>query len=152
MGSGADLLTLRWRLNIVRVTLWQTVYCQSIRLGASAVILASKSRQTHGHILLSQIRDSPNLEGEGPVFISPSDRVALLYPQARGSLFVASYDSQGHGRGIWPRLNIVCWTSTSDRGENNKCNALKIFVLSKTFMYFKYGVSSSMRGGIGLSV
>jgi hypothetical protein len=37
---------------------------------ASAVILGSDSRGTHDHILLSQIRDSPNLEGEeqgGPV-------------------------------------------------------------------------------------
>jgi hypothetical protein len=29
----------------------------------SAVILRSESRGTHDHILLSQIRDSPNLEG-----------------------------------------------------------------------------------------
>jgi hypothetical protein len=37
----------------------------------SAVILRSESRGTHDHILLSQIRDSPNLEGQVPVFISP---------------------------------------------------------------------------------
>jgi hypothetical protein len=55
---------------------------------ASAVILRSKSRGTHDHILLSQIRDSPNLEVL--VFISPPNRVARLYPQALGSLFVAS--------------------------------------------------------------
>jgi hypothetical protein len=35
---------------------------------ASAVILSSESRGTQGHILLSQIRDSPNLEGQVPVF------------------------------------------------------------------------------------
>jgi hypothetical protein len=33
------------------------------------------------HILLSQIRDSPNLEGQVPVFISPRNRVAQLYPR-----------------------------------------------------------------------
>jgi hypothetical protein len=33
---------------------------------ASAVILRSESRRTHDHILLSQIRDSPNLEGQVP--------------------------------------------------------------------------------------
>jgi hypothetical protein len=38
---------------------------------ASAVILESESCDTHYHILLSQIRDSPNLEGQVPVFISP---------------------------------------------------------------------------------
>jgi hypothetical protein len=30
--------------------------------------------------------------------------VARLYPQALGCLFVASYDSQGYGGGIGPRL------------------------------------------------
>jgi hypothetical protein len=69
-----------------------------------AVILRSGSSGTH-HILLSQIRDSPNLEGEVPIFIAPRDRVARLYPQALGSLFVAPYDSQGYGGGIRQRLH-----------------------------------------------
>jgi hypothetical protein len=38
---------------------------------ASAVILRSDSLGTRDHILLSQIRDSPNMEGQIPVFISP---------------------------------------------------------------------------------
>jgi hypothetical protein len=38
---------------------------------ASAVILVSESRRTRDHILLSQIRDSPNLEGQVPEFVSP---------------------------------------------------------------------------------
>jgi hypothetical protein len=67
---------------------------------ASRVILVSESRGTHDHIVLSQIRDSPNLEGQVPVFISPRNRVAQLCPQALGSLFIASYDSQGYGRGV----------------------------------------------------
>jgi hypothetical protein len=70
-----------------------------------AVILRSKSPGTHDHILLSQIRDSPNLEGQATVFITPMNRVAQLYPQALGSLFIASYDSQGYGGGILPRLH-----------------------------------------------
>jgi hypothetical protein len=45
---------------------------------ANAVILGSESRGMHGQILLSQIRDSPNLEGQVPVFISPRNRVAQL--------------------------------------------------------------------------
>jgi hypothetical protein len=53
---------------------------------ASAVILRSEFRGTHDHILLSQIRDPPNLEGQVPVFIFPRNRVAQLYPQAPGSL------------------------------------------------------------------
>jgi hypothetical protein len=51
------------------------------------------------------IWDSPNLEGQVPVFISPGNRVAQLYPRALGSLFVASYDSQGYGGGILTRFH-----------------------------------------------
>jgi hypothetical protein len=47
----------------------------------------------------------PNLEDQVPVFMSPSDRVAQLCPQAPGSLFVASYDTQGYGGGILSRLH-----------------------------------------------
>jgi hypothetical protein len=67
---------------------------------ASAVILGSESCRTHDHILLSQIRDSPNLEGQVSVFISSRNRIARLYPQALGSIFVTSYDSQGYGGDI----------------------------------------------------
>jgi hypothetical protein len=59
----------------------------------SARILGSESQGTRDHILLSQILDSPNLEGQVPVYISPRNRVAQLYPQALGLLFVASYNS-----------------------------------------------------------
>jgi hypothetical protein len=69
------------------------------------LIFGFESRGTHDHIFLPQIRDSPNLEGQVPVFISPSNRMAQLYPQALGSLFVASYDSQGYGGGIVTRLH-----------------------------------------------
>jgi hypothetical protein len=51
------------------------------------------------------IWDSPNLEGQVPVFISPRNRVAQLYSQALGYIFVASYDSQGYGGGILTRLH-----------------------------------------------
>jgi hypothetical protein len=47
----------------------------------------------------------PNLEDQVPVFRSPSDRVAQLYPQSSGSLFVAFYDSQGYGGGVPTRLH-----------------------------------------------
>jgi hypothetical protein len=59
------------------------VYCLQLLLSlARAVILRSESRRTHDHILMSPIRDSPNLEGQVPVFISPRNRVAQLYSQA----------------------------------------------------------------------
>jgi hypothetical protein len=59
---------------------------------ASAVILGSESRGTHEHILLSQIRDSTNLECQ-------------LLTQALSSLFVASYDSQSYSKSPPQGLN-----------------------------------------------
>jgi hypothetical protein len=41
---------------------------------ASAVIVGSESRGAHDHILLYLIRDSPNLEGQILVFISPQEQ------------------------------------------------------------------------------
>jgi hypothetical protein len=75
-------------------------HLQLLLVLANAVILRSESHGTHDHILLSQIRDSPNLEDQVPVFVSPRNRVARLYPQELDSLFVASCDSQGYGGGI----------------------------------------------------
>jgi hypothetical protein len=60
-------------------------------------------------IFYSLIWDSPNLEGQVPVFISLRNRVAQLYPRAQGSLFVASYDSQGYSGGILTRLHTGSW-------------------------------------------
>jgi hypothetical protein len=54
---------------------------------ASAVILRYESPGTHDHILRSQIRDSPNLEDQVPVFISLRNKVDRLYPQALGFPF-----------------------------------------------------------------
>jgi hypothetical protein len=69
------------------------------------VLAKAVSHGSESRILLSQIRESPNLEGQVPVFISPRNTVARLYPQALGSLFVTSYDSQGYGGGIRTRLH-----------------------------------------------
>jgi hypothetical protein len=49
----------------------------------------SQVRVLLGHILLSQIRHSPNLDGQVPVFISPRNGVAQLYPETLGSILVA---------------------------------------------------------------
>jgi hypothetical protein len=72
---------------------------------ASAAILGPKSSGTHDHILMSQIRDFPHLDGQVPVFLFPRKRVAQLYPQALGFLFVASYYSQDYGGGIRTSLH-----------------------------------------------
>jgi hypothetical protein len=65
---------------------------------ASTVILGSESHGSHDHILLcddSGCLQTPDVEDQVPVFMSPSDRVAQLYPQAPGSIFIIFYDSQG---------------------------------------------------------
>jgi hypothetical protein len=49
----------------------------------NAVILGSEFRATRNHILLSQIRDSRNLEGQVPVFIAPGTGWPSLPPLSR---------------------------------------------------------------------
>jgi hypothetical protein len=80
-------------------------HLQLLLVLASAVIYGYESGGTQDHILLFQIQDFPNLEEQVPVFISPRIRVTHLYPQVLGSLFVASYDSQGYSGGIRTRLH-----------------------------------------------
>jgi hypothetical protein len=75
-------------------------------MGLSFTIAADPRQHSHFQVrvsrdwwplLLSQSRGSPDLEGQVSVLISFRDKVARLYPQALGLLFVASYDSQGYG-------------------------------------------------------
>jgi hypothetical protein len=61
---------------------------QLLLLLARAVNLGSESRGTRDHILLTQIRDSPNLEGQAPVLISPRNTVAQLYPPGKNTAAV----------------------------------------------------------------
>jgi hypothetical protein len=84
------------------------------RTGLSFTIFAGPRQHSHSqvrvprdlyHILVSQIRDSANLEGQVFVFMSHRNKVTQLYPQALGSPFVASSDSQGYGGGIRTRLH-----------------------------------------------
>jgi hypothetical protein len=51
---------------------------------------------------LSALCPTPNLEDQVSVLMSPSDRVAQLYPKASGSLFV-TYDLQGYSGSILTR-------------------------------------------------
>jgi hypothetical protein len=92
---------------VAGLLMWGALYDERMGLSlwllpalASAVILRSEYHRTHDHILLCQILDSPNLEGQVLVFISPRNRVVRLYPQALGSTLDVSYDLQGYGGGI----------------------------------------------------
>jgi hypothetical protein len=84
------------------------------RMGLSFTVFAGPGQRSHSrvrvprtrdHILPSQIRDPPNLEGQLSGFISLRNLVAQLYLQALGFIFVASYDSQGYCGGIQTRLH-----------------------------------------------
>jgi hypothetical protein len=87
------------------------------RQRSNSQILVSRD---HDHILLSQPRDSSNLEGQVTVFISPRKRVTRLYPQALGyfskqsrlssmslSLVLRPTDSQSVSLGVEPHLGLM---------------------------------------------
>jgi hypothetical protein len=54
----------------------------------------------------SALRPALNLDDQVPVFKSPRNRAAQLYPQPPDSLFIAFYDLQGYGGGILTRLHM----------------------------------------------
>jgi hypothetical protein len=74
------------------LTRWQICRLQFLLVLASAVILTSESRGTHNHILLSQTRDSPNLECQVPVFISSRRRVSISSPPTTRRAAVEVFD------------------------------------------------------------
>jgi hypothetical protein len=81
---------------------------QLLLVFVSAVILRSESSGTHDHILLSQIRDSSSLEGQLTIgILLPRTGRSSYTPQVLGSLFVASYDSQGCSGGMLIRVTLV---------------------------------------------
>jgi hypothetical protein len=88
------------RLKFAVLFLWGSLSDERTGLQFAVQSLNGPSRSEPVTILYCLIWDSPNLEGQVPVFISPRNRVAQLYPQALGSLYIASYDSQGYGGGI----------------------------------------------------
>jgi hypothetical protein len=71
---------------------------------ASAIVFGSESHGTHDHILLSHSR-LPQPGGPGPRIYIPREQGGPFIPHALGSLFVASYDSQGCDRCIRTRLH-----------------------------------------------
>jgi hypothetical protein len=52
------------------------------------------------------LASNPQPGGPGPVFMSSSNRVAQLYPQAPGLLLVTFYNLQGYGGGILPCFHM----------------------------------------------
>jgi hypothetical protein len=80
--------------------------------------LTSQSREGPYYCL---IRDFSNLVGHVPIFISPRNRVAQLYPQTLGHLFIASYDSHGYGGGIVTALHTGITPGAPDGRSLIRC-------------------------------
>jgi hypothetical protein len=80
---------------VLSLTRERVCHLQLLLVLASAVILGSESRGTHDHILLSQIRDFPNLEGQVPVFISPRHWVPFSSPPTTSRATVEVFDRPG---------------------------------------------------------
>jgi hypothetical protein len=98
-------------------------------------------------------RDSPNLEGQVPVFISPRNRVAQLYTHVLDSLFVASYDSQSYGGGIRTRLHagliaksklLYDWRFTANQFVLTP-RPSKITIIDFFFIYFYFFATEPLR-------
>jgi hypothetical protein len=92
-------------LKVAVVSLWGALSDEKTGLQFAMQSLNGPSRAEPVTILYCLIWNTPNLEVQVPVFISPRNRVAQLYTQALGSFYVAPYDSQGYGGGIVTRLH-----------------------------------------------
>jgi hypothetical protein len=106
-GAYDQIFIIVWQLRVCwfaapSLTRGRVCRLQLLLVLASAVIFGSESDRTRGHILLSRIRNF---------------------------LFVASYDSQGYGGGIRPRLHtgrILLWMREPTHFHN--CHAVLIEV------------------------
>jgi hypothetical protein len=121
-------------------------------MGLSFTIVPGPRQLSHSevgfydHILLSHILDSHSLEGQVPIFRSPRNRLTQLHPQALGSLFSASYDSQDYCGGIRPRfhtgwesVSLSCLRSSlyslgAAHTENTTSNSAPVFVFIDPFL------------------
>jgi hypothetical protein len=105
---------------------------------ASTVIHGSESRGTRDRISLSQIRDSPNPEGQVLILTFLRNWVAQLYPQTLSSPFFASYDSQGYGGGLtnWSQSQSRSHIATDGQSINKSwCRALSVQIFSSLWHF-----------------
>jgi hypothetical protein len=92
-------------LRVEALYLWGALSDDRTDLQFLVQSLNGPSRAEPVTILYCLIRDSPNMEGQVSIFISPRNTVAQLYSWVLGSLFVACYDSQGYGGSILTSLH-----------------------------------------------
>jgi hypothetical protein len=87
---------------------------------ARVVTLRSKSRRAQDHILRSHVR-LPQPGRPGPRNYIPHEQGGPVISRALGSLFVASYNSQGYGGGILTHLH------SADNVQN--CDIILIYIV-----------------------
>jgi hypothetical protein len=77
-------------------------------MGLSVTTAASPRQRSHSQVRVFAVLDSrlPQPGGPGPRIYIPQEQGGPVIPlPALGSLFVASYDSQGYDGGMRPRLH-----------------------------------------------
>jgi hypothetical protein len=103
-----------WVCYFVASSLTRGLVCNLLLLLglASADPLGSESPRTQDHILFSQFLRLPSPAGPGPCIYIPQEQGGpVIYPQVMGSLFIASYNSQGYGGGILTHLHTATASS-----------------------------------------
>jgi hypothetical protein len=81
--------------------MWDTLSDERMHL--LFIITAGPCQCSHSLVTDSKL---PKLKAQVPIFISPTNRVAQLYPQALGSLFVTSCDSQSYSGSIQTHFHV----------------------------------------------
>jgi hypothetical protein len=98
-------------------------YCQTV---AGFVDLGCPLRREDGSVVYNCCWPSPAQSFSGP---GPVGLVAIFYClRFETSLFIASYDSQGHGGGIWPRLHT---------GQTEEHHIFAFYVASMPVLFTK---------------
>jgi hypothetical protein len=97
------------------------------RMGRSFTTAAGSRHHSHSRVRVPRdswpyftVSDSrlSQIEGPGPRIYIPRNSVVGLYPQALGSLFVISYDSQGYGRGNLLTFTLYCIENTASKSSS----------------------------------
>jgi hypothetical protein len=102
---------------------------------ANTVPLGSESLGTQDHISLSQFLRLPKPGGPSPQTYIPAEEGGPVILRALGSLYAASYDSQGYGGGIPTRLHTGncqrCFLSWSYSESDSKYSVV-VYILSNS--------------------
>jgi hypothetical protein len=100
---------------IAGLLMWGALSDERTDLPFTSTIAAGPRQRSHSYVRVPRdswqyftLSDS-RLGGPGPRSYIPQEQGGRLYPQALGSLFIASYDSQGYDGGIRTRLHAGIW-------------------------------------------